>query len=171
MPEQPTDFSWTLLEHGQLQKYEFSQDSGLLTRNHETSLLTTPASLVLGVLLTHADAPVTSDDFLEAGLQTRGGGALRKTVKDLINHDVVGRHILQVGENKRSVYGFSTNPYDLDLLYRRMDYMHAQLYKGDDSDTARRHSELVKKLGVVVGVAAAASVAGFAVVKYVHKRR
>ena len=171
MPEHSRDFSWTLFEEGQLQQYEFSQDTGLLTLNHESTQLSSSATLVLGVLLAHADSPVTSDDFLEAGLQTRGGGALRKTIKDLNHHEVVGRHILHIGENKRSVYGFSTNPYDFDLLYKRMAYIHTELYEGDDTQVAMRHSESMKKISVIMGIAATASVAGFAVVKYVHKRR
>ncbi len=162
--------AWSLQqEDGALLLYEFDQSTGRLQLNGEVEYVDSRVANVLGVLLRHADSPVTSDDFLEAGLQTKGGGAVRKAMDTLQKSHIVGKHILQVGQNKHAVYSLLTNPTDTRTLVTRMQDMHESLYGSGDTKEATRHKETIKKLGVVsAGLVGAATV--YSVVRRIHKK-
>ncbi len=162
--------AWSLQQNdGALLLYEFDQSTGRLQLNGEVEYVDSRVANVLGVLLRHADSPVTSDDFLEAGMQTKGGGAVRKAMDTLQKSHIVGKHILQVGHNKHAVYSLLTNPTDTGTLVARMQDMHEMLYGGGETKEASRHKDAIKKLGAIsaglVGVATA-----YTVVRKIHKR-
>jgi hypothetical protein len=123
MPEQAI-FTWSIADaESNLNNYCYHAATGRLQCNDATEYLAGPASLVLSVLLSHPDAPVTNDDFLEAGLQTKGGGVVKKAIRDLEKNTSIAPHIVQVGANKSAVYAFLTNPSDVELYKSRLTFM------------------------------------------------
>jgi hypothetical protein len=164
-------YEWQIQNDDTLQDFRFNEQIGVLQCNGSSEALTAPASAVLGVLLAHADAPVTPEDFFEAQVETRGGTA-KKAIRELKSHELIGHHILQVGTNKRAVYSFLTNPVDADLLLDRMNHVHDILYKmTPDTDTAKKHADTIIKVGKVATAIAAAATTAYVVVKHVRKRR
>ena len=172
MPETDTvsPIAWSLQQdNGAMLLYEFDQSTGRLQLNGEVEYVDDRAAKVLGVLLRHPDAPVTNDDFLEAGMQTKGGGTVRKAMNTLQKSHIVGKHILQVGQNKHAVYSLLTNPHDTGTLVARMQDMHEMLYGEGGTKDASRHKDAIKKLGAVsAGLVGAATV--YTVVRKIHKR-
>lgn len=162
--------AWSLQQDdGAFLLYEFDESLGRLQLNGEVEYVDSRAASILGVLLRHADSPVTSDDFLEAGVQTKGGGSVRKAMDTLQKSHIVGRHILQVGTNKHAVYSLLTNPTDTGTLVARMQDMHDTLFTGSESKEAGRNKETIKKLSIVsAGLVGAATV--YSVVKRIHRK-
>jgi hypothetical protein len=173
--------AWSLQQDdGALLLYEFDQSTGRLQLNGEVEYVDSRAAHVLGVLLRHADSPVTNDDFLESGLQTKGGGAVRKAMDTLQKSHIVGKHILQIGNNKNAIYSLITNPNDTKLLEERMQNIRETLFMERDpndptrliernSKDARHYRETIRKLGVITaGIAGAATI--YSVVRRIHKK-
>lgn len=170
---------WQLLQDEELNRFSYDERSGVLQCNGDSQTLDYPASALLYVLLTHADAPVTPDDFFEAHIETRGG-AIKKAMDTLKKDKYVGPHIFQSGINKGAVYSFLTNPHDAELLQSRMNSEHEILYVVESrpgelpqelkTEAAKKHANALYRVGVAAGALAAAATTAYVVVKHVRKR-
>jgi hypothetical protein len=164
-------FSWSLATRdGAIELMRFDEAAHTLQQNGTVATLEPHAAKVLGVLLRHPDAPVTTDDFLEAGLQTKGGGTVKKALKVLQRHPLAGRHVLQIGENASAVYAFITNPDDAQLLTGRMQEMHDELYGGDQTMEAEKSNRRLRKAMALAGAIGSAA-AGYMIVRHVHRKK
>ena len=176
-------FEWALQQEGQTVYYRFDERIGVLQRNNESSTIPLPSAQVLGVLLSHADSPVTPEDVYESMNSLQSPRSINKSINELKRHPAIGEHILQVGNNKQAVYSFLTSPQDSELLLTRMNHVHEQMYgeeiideNGNRIVVIKRTSEAemykhkIQKVAAAAAALATAVTVTYAVVRHVRKK-